>query len=414
MLPTGTYSTGVAGFNGYLWAGLYDNWDFAWWWSFRPDGYTDCLAQQSYLPFKKYFRPLPSGIDSVSVYTDEHGETIVDFIPGLGMYFDNLLGANKNLNNGCDLEGVDPLGTATIKTAVRYPFQAVTAGDPAGDDVNFTVGNLFEKSLTVYSKGVDKNNITSNSVAKIVLAHAQDIDGSPLAYEQVCWMADSNAAGLRVFAGDLPAPTTEDPDAVIHLNPWTAAFAHKDPYGLDRLCTFTDWHGNTAIEVYNSHRTGDAAAVDVIAEFVNEGILRDTIADFSVAAVGSTTSADGPPVSHVPTAQQLTQAVVVGASGPVVATKSAVKTIKSKQAKTLKKVLHKIRFAKVVTPFRGKAKLQVRINGKAGMVGLRITLKKGGKLHTYTRFVPANRLFTVKNLVIPAKTAKVTVKLIGL
>ena len=67
-----------------------------------------------------------------------------------------------------------------------------------------------------------------------------------------------------------------------------------------------------------------------------------------------------------------------------------------------------------MTPFHGKAKLQVRVNGKAGMVGLRITIMKGGKTHTYTRFVPANRKLTVKNLVIPAKTAKVTVKLIGL
>ena len=75
------------------------------------------------------------------------------------------------------------------------------AADPA---VNFTVHNLFKKTLTVFSKGVDKNNIVSNSVARIVLTHAQDIDGSPLAYELVCWMADNNAAGFRVYAGDAP------------------------------------------------------------------------------------------------------------------------------------------------------------------------------------------------------------------
>ena len=64
-------------------------------------------------------------------------------------------------------------------------------------------------------------------------------------------------------------------------------------------------------------------------------------------------------------------------------------------------------------PFHGKRVLQVRVNGKAGMVGLRITIKLGGKTHTYTRFVPANRKITVKNLPIPVKTAKVTVSLIG-
>ena len=67
-----------------------------------------------------------------------------------------------------------------------------------------------------------------------------------------------------------------------------------------------------------------------------------------------------------------------------------------------------------MTPFHGKARLLVRVNGKAGMVGLSITIKKGGKAHTYTRFVPANHKIAVKNLIIPSKTAKVTVKLIGL
>ena len=281
----------------------------------------------------------------------------------------------------------------------------------AADPVVFTVHQQFKKTLTVFSKGADKNGVTSNSVAKIVLAHAQDIDGSPLAYELVCWMADNNAEGFRVFAGDLPAPTADDPNAVINLDPVHALLTtYQDPWGMNRLCTFTDRWGNTAIEVYNSNRT----SVDVIAEFVNEGLLRDTFADFSAGSVGSTTSADGAPVSHVPTPAQLSHAVAVTASGPVIAspTKSAVTTIKSKQAK--KKVLHKIRFAKVVTPFHKKAKLLVRVNGKAGMVGLRITILKGGKTHTYTRFVPVNRKLTVKNLIIPVKAAKVTVKLIGI
>ena len=67
-----------------------------------------------------------------------------------------------------------------------------------------------------------------------------------------------------------------------------------------------------------------------------------------------------------------------------------------------------------MTPFHKKAKLVVRVNGKAGMVGLRITIIKGGKSHRYTRFVPANHKMAVKNLSIPSAAAKVTVKLIGL
>ena len=62
---------------------------------------------------------------------------------------------------------------------------------------------------------------------------------------------------------------------------------------------------------------------------------------------------------------------------------------------------------------RGKRILQVRVNGVKGMVALKITIKLGKTTHTYTRFVLANKKVAVKNLPIPAKTAKVTVSLIG-
>jgi hypothetical protein len=414
VYPSGIEGATAQGFNGYLVNGLYKNWNFAWEHSFHPNTDSECLWAQSYLPFNKYYRPLPYGTSSVSVYTDEAGEAVVDYIPALGFYFDNLLGANKNLNNGCDLEGVGTLGKATINTVARYPYQTVTAGDLNGNPVDFSVGNLFHKNLTVYSKGDDANGITSNSLAKIVLAHAQDIDGSPLAFEEVCWMTDADAEGARVFVGDLPAPTAEDPNAVIHLGTWHAFLTTgSDPWGMNRLCTFTDLNGNTAIEVYNSNGT----EVDVIAEFVNEGILRHTFADFATGSLGGVTSADGPSVAQVPTPAQMKTVVAVGASGPVVQAKTTtplIKTLKSKQAQKAVKSLRKLRFAKVVTPFKGKAKLQVRVNGKAGNVALKISFKQGKKTVTVTRFVAVNKNVTVKNLTIPAKTAKVTVRMIGL
>ena len=148
----------------------------------------------------------------------------------------------------------------------------------------------------------------------------------------------------------------------------------------------------------------------------NEGILRHVDADFATGNLGGVTHADGPPVAQVPTPAQLKTVVAIGATGPVTVktTTPLIKTLKSKQAKKAVKVLHKLRFAKVVTPFKGKGHLQVRVNGKAGMVALKITFKQGGKTKSFTRFVPANRKFTVQNLTIPAKTAKVTVRMIGL
>ncbi len=413
---SGITGTGQFPGNGeFLVNGLYRNWAFAKVWGSHPSAYSKCLFSQLPLGLGQPInRPLPSGDSDVSVYTDESGEANINYVPGLGMYFDNLSGANKNRNGGCDLEGIKVLGTAEVDVTARYPYQTVTARPQVADPVKFNVLNKFQKTLTVYSKGVDRNGITSNSVAKIVLAHAQDIDGSPLAYELVCWMANKNAEGFRVFAGDLPAPTATDPDAVITLDPWHALIStFQDPIGLNRLCTFTDRWGNTAIEVFNSDQT----SVNVIAEFVNEGILRDTFANFAPTTTPLPGGAlqDSGPVSHIPTPTSLKDAVVVSASGPVLAAKPAITTIKSKQAKLQQKFLHKIRFAKVVTPLHSQAKLVVRVNGKAGMVGLRITiLKKGGKAHTYTRFIPANVKMAVKHLSVPNKAAKVTVKVLGL
>ena len=51
-------------------------------------------------------------------------------------------------------------------------------------------------------------------------------------------MADSDAQGMRVFVGDLPDPN--DPTKVISLDPLTAFFTAKDPWGLGRLCTYTN------------------------------------------------------------------------------------------------------------------------------------------------------------------------------
>jgi hypothetical protein len=157
--------------------------------------------------------------------------------------------------------------------------------------------------------------------------------------------------------------------------------------------------------------------VDVVAEWVNELIFRDKLVDFSAPAgvVGNLPSGD--PTSHVPSPVQIKAATAPGATalvGPVLVNGKTVatKTIKS-STKATKKALHKIRLARVVKPFHGKRMLQVRVNGTKGMVALRITIKLGKTTHTYKRFVLANSKVAVKNLPIPAKTARVTVSLIG-
>ena len=113
------------------------------------------------------------------------------------MYFDNL-GAIMNDNGGCDLQGIDVLGRSNITATARYPYQPVT--DPAkvsAPPLVKAVHSLFTKNLTYWAKGPGPEN----DVARIVVAHAQDITGVGFGHERVCFMADSLIEGMKVFTG---------------------------------------------------------------------------------------------------------------------------------------------------------------------------------------------------------------------
>ena len=196
VAPTGidgaSTTSNTGGFSGFLhnngYGGLYRNWDFAWETSYHPRTLSQCLWYQSvFLTYEAHYRPLPYGTSSVSVYTDEHGEADMYFIPGFGFYF-----PKGDSNGGCDLELLDdPLGTAHITVTARYPYQPVTIGDPAAT-LDYAVNSEFEKTLRVLPKG---GSATPDRLTRVVLAHAQDIDGYPLQYETVCWTSNNLAGG---------------------------------------------------------------------------------------------------------------------------------------------------------------------------------------------------------------------------
>ena len=153
---------------------------------------TQCLRRNDE-PLERLtaMRQTPEGAQKVAIYTDEHGIGDVNFEPGSGFWFNALMNTqpdlDNNANGGCDLKYLkdNVLGTADITADARYPNQPVNGGDPAGSaTIHKTVKSLFAKYLAVYPKGStpDLRN------ARIVVAHAQDIDGSPFAREVVCFV----------------------------------------------------------------------------------------------------------------------------------------------------------------------------------------------------------------------------------
>jgi hypothetical protein len=382
----GTISSGIDGayannFNGFLDAsGLYHFWDIAAHLASNSSTATTCLHQStdpqadSPLTNPGDYYQTPSGDSDVAVYTDQNGEAQVQYNPGTGFYFDSLIhngGAILNANGGCDLQSLyqvpDSLGTSSITATAKYPFKPVSFPAMTSAPVTKSVTSLWSKTLAYFPKGPG----AANSVSRIVVAHAQDIDGTPFADEVVCFSADHNAESVFRFDGTV---------AGINLNGVGSA---SDPKGssLGRTCVTTDANGNAAVEVLNS----DPTAVNVIADFTQEGILRNISVDY--ATPGSSGGTPPPPTS-TPTPGTPASTTPSGSnSGTTAPSVSLIKAVApsllgSAKAKTIK--TH-IALARFVSPAHGRhyALINVRSSSSKVKVRLRLLVKGHGK-HTRT------------------------------
>ena len=273
----GLDSSGIDGpqtgntFPGFLVDGLYDNWDIAAVLRSNPWADTTC---NRYVDFGASLddgwyprdtpRNLPYGPQKVAVYTDEHGEAQVEYEPySGGFYYDNLP-VIHNANRGCDLQGIDVLGTSDITATAQYPYQPVSDGPKVSAALHKVVHSQFNKALSYWPKG----DGVENQNARIAVVHANDVDGSPFAHELVCFYVAEQADGVRGFVGDVgPA------GAAVHIGGDTV---RNTVQGAD-VCRRLDQNGNAAIEVFNS----DPQTINVIAEFANEGLLRSIDLDFA-------------------------------------------------------------------------------------------------------------------------------------
>jgi hypothetical protein len=369
-------------FTGFLVNGPYDFWQIASVLRSAVPSATTCLRRSDAAPA---YRLTPSGAQSVAVYTDEHGEAQVKYNPGggggSGFFFDNLAGAIHNDNGGCDLEDVDVLGTSAISATARYPYQPVSDPDKTSATLTKTVHNLFTKTLSYYPKGPG----TANSTARIVVAHAQDIDGAPFAGEKVCFFVDDEADGAFGFTG-----TTGPAD-----HRFTVGGTDGGSLGTADVCRITDSHGNAAIEVINS----DPQSINVTVLFVPEALLRDIDVEFGTpGSTGGPIPPGAPPVVPSPpiTTGEASAAGVPDAAGfrshKGVAKKARVSVsyLKSKAGK---------RFLVVrITSSKGKAKVRIRLIGKHGR-----TLK------VVNRSVRTNRLVSIR---VGSKVKKARVALV--
>jgi hypothetical protein len=383
-------ASGVAGpqhgadFPGFLVNGRYDYWTKAYSLASATGAATDCTLGG--LPNGRTVRHQPLGDQSVVAYTDEHGEARMTYVPGTGAYYDSL--GLDNANQGCDLNGVDVLGTSSITATARYPYQPQVRSplDQASDTVVARVHSLFSKTLAAYAKGTGSDN----AVARIVVAHAQDVDGSPFANETVCGMNSNRSSGLRPFYG-----VTGTAAAPIDLAGSTPA---ADPFpGLGRVCIHTNSQGNAAWETFN----GTGGTVDLIAEFVDEGLLRHIDVSFGPAADTGQTSN---PVTNTTITEIHNSTTTPGGTpgGPTTGPKGSVPPVTIPPHKTFK-----LAMARLVRPVGKAPYLLVRVNGPAGKkAGVHAKLYSAGHMAkgSFVRSVAVNK--TVK-LTSPKLTKKI-------
>lgn len=350
----------------------YHFWDIADTLTATAGGPTSCLrlspSPQTDSPMSNpwHYYQNPSGPSTVVAYTDEHGEAQVQWNPGMGFYFNSLIdsgAAITNANGGCDLQSlynvVGGLGSANITATARYPYKPVDFPSMSSNTVHTDVTSLWSKTLGYFPKGSG----TANANARIVVAHAQSIDGSPFAGEKVCWFADSNAEGMQIFQGTVGEVSY-------------AGTRQSGPPGSEPLCVKSDGNGNAAIEVFDSNPN----TVNVIADFENEGILRSIDVNFASSAGGgtppptpasgsaggasptSTTGSGGSEGTHAPSTADL-QHVAPGLLGAVTPARH-----RGEQ----------IRMARLVRRHHGRSYVLVRVSShskKRARIRLRLTLR---------------------------------------
>jgi len=393
-------------FPGYLASSPYHFWDIAHVNTDAMGQNTKCLNRLVY--GKPQYRQTPDGYQSVVLYTDEHGMAQVNFRAGTGANFD-ALGDRDNANGGCDLKGVDVLGRANVTAEARYPYQPTTDIAPrVSAPVTKVVHSLFSKELTVWPKGssADLRN------TRIVVAHAQDVDGSPYANEKVCFLKSTAEGQIR--------PYVYNGINARYVGGYDLAGAKSTGKDLDNtVCMITNAAGNAAIEVTQS--TGQV--VDITGDFTDEGLLREKHIDFAQPIPPAQQQPVGPgPIgsdSTPPAAGPVPNPVVPlpGNPAPVSAgAQQAANALASALGVKVPKVSSKlatVRFAHLVS-VKGSRYLVVRLNGKASAkVRIKLFNKSGKSIAMIERKVATGKSIKINGLKVPKAAVRASIKVIG-
>jgi hypothetical protein len=390
--PNGLPSSAGNNFEGYVpFLGLYEFWSFADVLVEGSDQATDCLLRTNG-EGQPIFRRTNSGPQVVVVYTDEHGEARVEWLPGVNNDIFGELPVDEN--GACDIEGLD-LGGATITAQARYPFQNVAGPVDVAGSVTKVVENLFNKSISCRLKS-NQNPAGTAGILYICTASAQDIDGSG-----------------TVFNGETVCISRE-PVGTLYPFPRNGATGSQGELCITLSGGDADSPATGSIE---TPATLVGSQVDVSAFFLDENIIRDTC-----ITVGQTPSTPGPcgsvtippPVNGGGGNGGSTQTPGVSVVSPQNSTTSlqgATQTVVTGHSSAALKA--SVVSVKVVKVRNGRA-LVVKVQSPNKTATVRIVLvgKHGKVLVRTVRTIQANKSVRIQRLLVPKAVKAVRVNVL--
>ena len=346
--------------------------------------------------------PRPTGIDEATVYTDEHGEAILQFNPDVGALL------TPNANGLCDPGEVGAaalLGSATISAEALDPFQLTFNAPRLSNTLTKNVFELAGKSLDCVAK---------SPIEAFCVEVIRDNRGNPVSGAEVSFTREP---------GGLMVP------AALNFGGYNTIGQTVVSQTADEIRIKTNALGQAGIELKSTL----PGLVDVDAENVgtrNGGFGVQRVRCLRFAGNGTTLPTDGatcaaPTDTGVPippptgggssgsngssgTSQSTaTTATVVSLAGTPVPAAIAPAAKPAAKAAALKLTSARLVFQ------GGKRYLVVRVNGSAASAKVRITLvmRTGKATKPVVRTIATNRAVRVANLQVSKHVRTVRVSL---
>jgi hypothetical protein len=353
------------------------------------------------------FIPRPTGIDSATVYTDEHGEAILQFNPDAGAVL------TPDSNGRCDLGEVGAaalLGSATISAEALDPYQ-LTFNDPRLS--NTLTKNVFElagKSLDCVAKSANE---------AFCVEVIRDIRGRPVSGAEVSFTREprgliipaSIALGGYDTRGQTVVSTTAD-EVRIRTNALGQAGVEVKStlpglVDLDAENVGTRNGGFGVQRVRCIRFAGDGATLPTDGATCVAPTDTGTPIPTTPPVINPTTGGGGSGGSSAAPPAASTATVVSLAGNPVPAVAAP-----ATQKPTAKAAALKLTSARLVFQ-GGKRYLVVRVNGAAKQAKVRITLvmRTGKATKPVVRTIRTNAAVRVANLQVSKHVRTVRVSL---